>query len=595
MALKTCCYQHNHPKIKLIMAANTFNTSNDTYKQLLSGGDTFRIPRFQRDYSWKEEHWEDLWSDIQDILESESETSHYMGYLVLQPKGGQDLDVIDGQQRLTTLAIIVLSAMRKLRDLESAGIDAVNNKIRLDEIRRTYIGQLDPVSLAVRCKLSLNRNNDHYYQTYLTTLRDLPVRGFKASEHSMRKATDWFSRKLSEYLKDTGRPEIEHGAALAGAVDRMSRALFFTKIVVDDDLNAYKVFETLNARGVKLSAPDLLKNYLFSVISKEAAAEDHDAELDTVENRWSDILERLQSENVTTYLRTYWGANNAFVRESELFKVIKRSVETRESAYKLIAGLESGLDTYLALSNPDASSWPTDDKECASLLKAFSVRQPFALLMAMKVKIPSGFGQVLSGIVSMTFRYNVISNLQAAEQERAYSRVAIGVSDGSLTTAREVLIALRSIYPSDEVFRANFATKTFDTASSRNKQVVRYILAKLDAQKNGTPFVLPPADMTLEHVLPESPGANWKQFTEASAEAEIYRLGNMTLLEAALNRDAGSRPFDEKKPLYLKSSNSSSRVIAERYEEWTEGAINERQKAQADLATAIWRVAQLHE
>lgn len=577
------------------MAANTFNTSNDTYKQLLSGGDTFRIPRFQRDYSWKEEHWEDLWSDIQDILESEGDISHYMGYLVLQPKGGQDLDVIDGQQRLTTLAIIVLSAMRKLRDLESAGIDSTNNKIRLDEIRRTYIGQLDPVSLAVRCKLSLNRNNDHYYQTYLTTLRDLPVRGFKASEHSMRKATDWFGRKLSEYLKDTGKPETEHGAALAGAIDRMSRALFFTKIVVDDDLNAYKVFETLNARGVKLSAPDLLKNYLFSVISKEAAAEDHDAELDTVENRWSDILERLQSENVTTYLRTYWGANNSFVRESELFKVIKRSVETREAAYKLIAGLENGLDTYLALSNPDSSSWPTDDKEAASLLKAFSVRQPFALLMAMKVKIPTGFSTVLSGIVSMTFRYNVISNLQAAEQERAYSRVAIGVSDGSLTTAREVLIALRSIYPSDEVFRANFATKTLDTSSSRNKQVVRYILAKLDAQKNGVPFVMPPADMTLEHVLPESPGKNWTQFTEAAAESEVYRIGNMALLEAALNRDAGSRPFDEKKALYLRSSNSSCRAIAERYEEWTESTINERQKAQADLATSIWRVAQLHE
>jgi len=70
----------------------------------------------------------------------------------------------------------------------------------------------------------------------------------------------------------------------------LSGGLFFTVITVDDELNAYKVFETLNARGVKLSAPDLLKNYLFSVISRETGAAVHDAELDALEVRWSNIL-----------------------------------------------------------------------------------------------------------------------------------------------------------------------------------------------------------------------------------------------------------------------------------------------------------------
>lgn len=311
------------------MAANSFNTSNENYKQLLSGGNIYRIPRFQRDYSWKEEHWEDLWSDILDLLSDGEDASHYMGYLVLQPRQGNVLDVIDGQQRLTTLSIITLAAMRKLSELVVAGIDSDSNGLRLTEIRRTYIGHLDPVSLVVSSKLTLNRNNDHYYQTFLTTLRDMPSRGFKASEHLMRKATEWFIRKISEYLSGVNRPEVEHGAVLAGMVDGISRGLFFTKIMVDDELNAYKVFETLNARGVKLSAPDLLKNFLFSVISRETQGGAHDAELDAVENRWSDILDRLQSENVTSYLRAYWGANYAFVREADLFKVIKRTIDTR--------------------------------------------------------------------------------------------------------------------------------------------------------------------------------------------------------------------------------------------------------------------------
>ncbi|QYZ69465.1 DUF262 domain-containing protein [Neotabrizicola shimadae] len=63
------------------MPASAFNTSNESYRQLLSGGDIYRIPRFQRDYSWKEEHWEDLWSDILDLIRDNTETSHYMGYL----------------------------------------------------------------------------------------------------------------------------------------------------------------------------------------------------------------------------------------------------------------------------------------------------------------------------------------------------------------------------------------------------------------------------------------------------------------------------------------------------------------------------------
>ena len=98
----------------------------------------------------------------------------------------------------------------------------------------------------------------------------------------------------------------------------------------------------------------------------------------------------------------------------------------------------------------------------------------------------------------------VISNLQAAEQERTYSRVAIGISNGTYTTAAQVLAELRSIYPNDEIFKANFASKTFDTTNNRNKQIVRYILAKVDAQNSSTPFSWPAPEITLEHILPEN-------------------------------------------------------------------------------------------
>jgi hypothetical protein len=576
------------------MPANTFSTSNDSYKQLLAGGNVFLIPRFQRDYSWKEEHWEDLWSDILDLMNDPEADAHYMGYLVLQPKAGSGLDIIDGQQRMTTLSLLVLAGMRKIRELVYAGIDAQNNEARLDELRRTYIGQLDTVSLTVNSKLTLNRNNDNYYQTYLATLRDMPSRGFKASEHLMRKATDWFLRKLAEYIANSGRPAAEHGMVIAELIDAVSRGLFFTVITVDDELNAYKVFETLNARGVKLAAPDLLKNYLFSVISRDTAQATHDHELDAIERRWSNILERLQSENITSYLRTYWGANHAFVRQTELFKVIKRNVTDRAAAYQLVSGLEDGVETYLSLTQPDQSNWAGDDKENARLLKMFSVRQPFALLMAMHAKIPEGLSQVLSAIVSITFRYNVISNLQAAEQERTYSRVAIGISQENLTTAADVIRELRTIYPSDEIFRANFTTKIFDTSNSRNKQVVRYILAKVDAQTAGTPFSWPSPEITVEHILPENPADDWPQFSDVDAASEVYRIGNMMLLEERLNREAGNKSFADKRPFFAQSDMATAATISGEMADWDAGKIQNRQGAMARNATGIWRIAQLH-
>lgn len=576
------------------MSKNTFNTANETYRQLLAGGAVFRIPRFQRDYSWKEEHWEDLWSDIQDLMNDQNIDAHYMGYLVLQPTPDRSYDIIDGQQRITTLSLLILAGMRKISDLILSGINEENNKTRLSEIRRTYIGQLDTISLDVNTKLTLNRNNDHYFQTYLTTLRGMPSRGFKSSEHSMRKATEWFLRRITEYIDSINEKNVDKGGHIAKLIDNISQGLFFTVITVDDELNAYKVFETLNARGVKLSAPDLLKNYLFSIINRDAVNSDNDVELDKVENRWSDVLDRLQSDNITSYLRTFWGANHSFVRQSELFKIIKRNVTNREQAYRLIEGLEDGLETYLSLTQPDQSNWTGEDKDNAKLLKMFSVRQPLALLMAARENVPNGFSKILRGIVNITFRYNVVSNLQAAEQERTYSRVAIGISNGKLTTANEVLKELSTIYPNDEIFRANFSTKTFDTATSRNKQIVRYILAKVEAQGSSAPFAMPSPEITVEHILPENPGENWPLFSDADVNSFVYRIGNMILLEEKLNQAAGNSSFEQKKPIFEKSVYATPQELAKKEQSWAIKDIESRQKKLANLATTIWRVSQLH-
>ena len=293
------------------MATMNFNTANSTFRQLLANGLSYRVPPFQRDYSWTEDEWDDLWQDIQALFEVDGEPAHYMGYLVLQSSDSKRFDIIDGQQRLTTISAMVLAGLSHLQDLTEAGMDAENNAKRKEQLQNSYIGYLDPVSLIPRSKLELNRHNNRFYQNYLAPLQHLPQRGLNASEHQLRKVFYWFKERIKARCGLTP----SSGRELAAFFDELVDKLFFTVITVTDELNAFKVLETLNARGVRLSATDLLKNYLFSIIGAQEA---HETDLRTLEDLWERIVGLLGSESFPEFLRTFWNSRNKLVRKSEL-------------------------------------------------------------------------------------------------------------------------------------------------------------------------------------------------------------------------------------------------------------------------------------
>ena len=570
------------------MSATNFNTKNDTYRKLMGNGLSYRVPRFQRDYSWSEEEWDDLWQDIVGTVRDHGEPAHYMGYLVLQSSDDKVFDVIDGQQRLTTLSVFVLAALRQLKRLISEGHDIQNTEKRLDGLRQTYVGYLDPVTLVPRSKLTLNRNNDTYYQTYIVPLADtLPQRGFKASEHNLRKAFEWFDKRIREYVKQSKDP----GVAVAQLVDRMSDRLFFTVITVTDELNAYKVFETLNARGVRLSATDLLKNYLFSVLHKEGQ---HEHELKALDDRWESIVGRLGAESFPDFLRVHWISRKSFVRQTDLFKTIRAQISGRAKVFDLLSGMEEDMDTYLALTNPDASSWPPESRDFARLLRMFSVRQPFPLLMTARRRfLDNDFNTLIRAIVMISFRYNVIGNFQTSEQERTYYAEADRISKGEHVKMGDVLQGLANVYPSDDTFRASFSEKVIGTAQSRNRRVVKYILCSLEKKKSGATIDFENDTISIEHICPQNPEGNWQSFSDEEVEALSSRLGNMTLLQIGQNKDLGNQEYAAKRPVYAASIFAITREVAEQNSDWTPERVTARQNALAATATSIWRVAQL--
>ena len=140
------------------MARSTLlNTDTEDLKELLSNGKSYSVPPYQRDYSWKQEHWEDLWEDLATVETNRED--HYMGAIVLESGERKQFRVIDGQQRMATLSILILACVDYLYGLASEGVEASANKERATLLESSYLGAKDPTSLRITPKLKLNAND----------------------------------------------------------------------------------------------------------------------------------------------------------------------------------------------------------------------------------------------------------------------------------------------------------------------------------------------------------------------------------------------------------------------------------------------------
>lgn len=555
-------------------------TSNKTYRQLLGNGLRYEIPKFQRDYTWETEHWDDLWQDINTLLADE-ENEHYMGYLVLQTSNNKEFSIIDGQQRLTTMSIIILATLKAIKDIAELGLDKENNTKRRENLMNSYIGYVDPVTLISNNKLKLNRNSDEYYKQNIVLLKDsLPVRNTNSSEKHMRDCFIWYYERIKKNYKS--------GEELAGFIDKIVDKLFFTVIEVTDQINAFKVFETLNARGVQLSSSDLLKNYLFSVVD---SFEPHSSEIDELESIWSKIVGKLGEQKFEDYLRCFWNSSNKSVGKRNLFKTIKHSIQSKEQVFELIRNLNDTVDYYLAIQEPEDETWRDQPEIKKSLkeLKLFQIRQTYSLfLSAIRNLDIDNFRKIAQVCSVISFRYNIIGGLNPNAQEEAYNKIAVTISK----TKSYNLGAFQEIYVNDSNFENDFSTKEFKN-TSRNHKVVKYILSKIEGYRFRNE-INPDSDIfTVEHILPESADVTWGDFADEEITRSIYRIGNLTLLEKRLNQEAGTSKYDKKKNQYVLSNSELTKTIVENYDTWSEDKIASRQRELAKHAKSAWRIQEL--
>ena len=554
-------------------------TSNKTYRQLMGNGLRYEIPKFQRDYSWEAEHWDDLWQDIRALLADE-DNEHYMGYLVLQTSNNKEFQIIDGQQRLTTMSLLILSTLKCLKELVDSGIEAENNLKRKDSLLNSYIGYVDPVTLISNNKLKLNRNSDDYYKQHLVLLKELPLRNTNSSEKQMRECFNWYYDRIKK--------EFNTGESLAAFIDNIVDKLFFTVIEVTDQLNAFKVFETLNARGVQLSSADLLKNYLFFVVDE---TKPHISEIEELENIWSKIVGKLGEQKFEDYLRYYWNSINKSVGKKNLFKNVKGNIKSKEQVFELIRNLNDTADLYLAIQNPEDEFWRDKPEIRKSLkeLKLFQIRQINSLFLSALRNLEVENFRKLAKICSViSFRYNIIGGLNPNAQEDVYNTVALKISSNK----RFEVADFQSIYVSDLNFENDFSTKEFKN-TTRNHKIVKYILSKIEVYQHKNE-IDPESDLfTIEHILPENSDDTWGNFTFEEINRSVYRMGNLTLLERKLNREAGQKGYVEKIVLFAQSNSELTKTLPDNFNTWNEDKLAARQRELAKYAKAIWKIQEL--
>jgi uncharacterized protein with ParB-like and HNH nuclease domain len=554
-------------------------TSNKTYRQLMGNGLRYEIPKFQRDYSWEAEHWDDLWQDIRALLADE-DNEHYMGYLVLQTSNNKEFQIIDGQQRLTTMSLLILSTLKCLKELGDSGIEAENNLKRKDSLLNSYIGYMDPVTLISNNKLKLNRNSDDYYKQHLVLLKELPLRNTNSSEKQMRECFNWYYDRIKK--------EFNTGESLAAFIDNIVDKLFFTVIEVTDQLNAFKVFETLNARGVQLSSADLLKNYLFFVVDE---TKPHISEIEELENIWSKIVGKLGEQKFEDYLRYYWNSINKSVGKKNLFKNVKGNIKSKEQVFELIRNLNDTADLYLAIQNPEDEYWrdKPDIRKSLKELKLFQIRQINSLFLSALRNLEVENFKKLAKICSViSFRYNIIGGLNPNAQEDVYNTVALKISSNK----RFEVADFQTIYVSDLNFENDFSTKEFRN-TTRNHKIVKYILSKIEVYQHKNE-IDPESDLfTIEHILPENADDTWGNFTFEEINRSVYRMGNLTLLERKLNREAGQKGYVEKIVLFAQSNSELTKTLPDNFNTWNEDKLAARQRELAKHAKAIWKIQEL--
>lgn len=556
-----------------------------------------KVPPNQRSYAWGLDNVQDLWQDILRAMEK-SEEDYFIGTIVLSKTDDDDLEIVDGQQRLATTTIM-LGAIRD-------NYLARDHRQRAELIEDNYLLTTDEDTLEKRSRISLNEADASFFESTIvnppqnTSKRIFPrprskeVRELNESNKAIVLAGSKIQELVRKYLSGVNDED---------AIGRLRRVTKYIKehvkvifVIVPNDEDAYTIFETLNDRGLELTKADLLKNHLLRTV--KAKSRSANSKVADVLSKWDIMngsLDAIGKRGATVeYIRYLWIATVGHVRERDLYKKIKQSVSEPGKATELAHSLARNSVKYAAILNSDHQQWSEFGegmKTDLSNLITLGIDRMRPITLAVTSKFDKNeLKKAISYLVCASVRILIASPAPGGIFEQRIAEIAPKVSSGSIKTAKALAKEMNErIVPRDKEFQAEF-----EVANVSREFLARYYLRAMenacDETEKFPSRVGKAISGTLEHIMPQSQGEAWKHIDKDTFKAYYKRIGNLALLAQKENEAAGDLDFATVKvPIYEKSNFLlTSRLASET--DWGPTQIEERQKELASLAVKTWPI-----
>jgi uncharacterized protein with ParB-like and HNH nuclease domain len=585
------------------------------------------VPDYQREYVWTDKEVQQLLDDINEQIDIGTTREYFIGTVLVSPTEQKNhFEVIDGQQRLTTLFLLlctlknlfrgepqcqVISGLISTSYTSSQGETCTNLKL---EPRYENAGEVMAKIVALDAEPQATRNG-------------IEAAGI-ASFGSLENLVNAYGT-LYRYLKGN----YDDKAKLKKYWGYLANSVVFIQISTDVS-SALKIFETINERGVGLNSMDLLKNLLFTHVKAD--------EFTRLKDEWKNITKPLekQKEKPLRFLRYFLMANykiendrsDAIVREEEIYDWLTKKENAdlckyANQPFEFVRKIIRNVDHYLAFANGFGNDGkPNIAMDNLKQLSGGAFSLHYVLLLAVSNFPKLLFDHFVGQLESFLFYY-IFTKTPTKELERNFSVWADELrAIGKETDSRKQKNSLNTFI--NDHLQKNMSGKDAELSDalkrysldSMQRYRTRYLLAKLtqfvDMAYKGLKVPGSLGEYTvleIEHILPDTPAANLRADFVANnknADYEAYKnkLGNLTLLEKPINIVASNDFFVKKKAEYAKCKHYLTSSIAglakvgkntsvtrinsklAAFDEWTAKTIDKRQELLIALTREIWKV-----
>lgn len=538
--------------------------SETNLQSILEGTKQFLVPLFQRTYSWDTKEWDTLWDDLEDLYEEQKPRDHFIGSTVTipfdsAPSGVTKFLLIDGQQRLTTV-LILLALLRNQAKGRPEG---------------TLAEEINDLFLTNRYK----KGDDHW--KLLPTQADRSVfeqlmQGQAISQQTqIGKAAAYFTKRLTTKFA----PDLD---VLKGLI--VSK-LVLVDIVLNHDEDPYLIFESLNAKGRPLSQGDLIRNYFFMKIRAEDQQHIYDA-------HWEPMQEQL-GEDLTEFIRHFLMKGGDFVKQGDVYLALKQRAEAKTPA-EMVVYLQdiARFSMYYAnLLRPEGEDRP-ELRERMQRLNRMEVTVAYPFLLNVYDDYNSGritaeeFADVMDVLENFMLRRSICAVPTNQLNKIFPSLHAQASKEVSLVEGVKNNLWTKN-YPRDAEFRERFVASRMYAAGGRASRT-KLILERLEMSL-GNKEIVPFDNLSVEHVMPQTLTPWWQHHLgtdyERVHEILVHTIGNLTL--TGYNSELSNSDFPSKRKRFAESNLGLNHWF-NATESWNEDAIRARAEALADRALTLW-------